>query len=389
MDATEYAEYEDLDLFAGPGGWDVAARSLKRKTIGIEIDHDACDTRRAAELPTIEGDVREYGPADFPNARGLIASPPCQTFSMAGKGSGRAALDAVLMLVVRMAAGLPIDTSAIEDERTTLVLEPLRWVLEAHRLGRPFEWLAFEQVPTVLPVWEAVAEVLASLGYSVATGNLHSEQYGVPQTRKRAILVARLHGEAHLPEPTHSRFHNRAPERLDEGVEKWLSMSDALSWGMTHRPYPTVAAGTASGGADPQMIGGSGARAAIAAERDEGRWIEWLPTDLVGFPRRADTEDVLTLDGVDYRARDLRQADEPSFVVTEKARSWTRFPDAMGEGPADNAKASGMRVTVQEAAVLQSFPDAYPWQGSRTKQYQQVGNAIPPRLALAILSAVL
>ena len=47
------------------------------------------------------------------------------------------------------------------------------------------------------------------------------------------------------------------------------------------------------------------------------------------------------------------------------------------------------RVTVAEAAVLQSFPGGHPWQGKKGKQYQQVGNAVPPRLALHALAEVL
>jgi DNA (cytosine-5)-methyltransferase 1 len=360
-----------VDLFAGPGGWDVAAWDLKIPTVGIEFDHAACQTRRAAGHDTIEGDVRQYSPADFPDARGLIASPPCQTFSMAGKGAGRKALDAVYDGISAM---LTDDTMPeFSDDRTALVLEPLRWALEAHRLGRPFRWIAFEQVPTVLPVWEEMAAVLREFGYSVATGNLQAEQYGVPQTRKRAILVARLDGEARLPEPTHSRYHNRTPGKLDVGVLPWVSMSKALGWEAGSGLRLRSNYGT---GGDASKRGERSAdepAATVTTHVDRNKWVR-----PVAAAKRMGSGMVER-----HGERRARTVNEPAFTILAGSGSpRAGFDWVMPE-------ASGVRVTVQEAAVLQSFPADYPWQGSRTKQYQQVGNAIPPGLARAALSAVL
>lgn len=359
---------EVVDLFAGPGGWDHAATQLGLDVVGIEWDAAACETRRAAGLATLgpdkEGDVRNYGPADFPNARGFIASPPCQTFSMAGKGAGRKALDAVLHGVYALEAGRPVEMFA--DERTGLVLEPLRWVLDAHRLGRPFEWIALEQVPTVLPVWEVYAVVLRDLGYSVATGNLQAEQYGVPQTRKRAVLVARLGGEAKLPTPTHSKYYSRTPAKLDEGVLPWIAMADALGWGLPWRPSPTITGGgTETGGAEPI--------AKVARYSNDPGWVR--PPWMAGAGPAAE----LTA------GQRPRPAAEPAHTITGKATA--QWVDA--RRPIEDRRTDSVRVTVHEAAVLQSFPADYPWQGNQGKQYQQVGNAIPPLLARAILSTVL
>ncbi|OXM61373.1 DNA cytosine methyltransferase [Amycolatopsis vastitatis] len=92
------------DVFGGAGGWDVAARQLGLNALGVEWDAAACMTRRAAGLLTVEGDVRDFHPLDFDRVPGFIASPPCQTFSAAGKGAGRAALDTVYQLTKTLEA---------------------------------------------------------------------------------------------------------------------------------------------------------------------------------------------------------------------------------------------------------------------------------------------
>lgn len=422
MNTATFPTYDTVDLFAGPGGWSVAAQRLGLREIGLEFDKAAHLTRRAAGFHTIRDDVRNWGPANFPNARGLIASPPCQTFSAAGKGAGRRALDVVLQNVTTMHHEHQQGTSTLhdepwEDERTGLVLEPLRWALEAIRLERPYEWLAFEQVPTVLPVWQAMAEVLRAEGYSVAVGNLQAEQYGVPQTRKRAVLVARQNHiwedgpEVELPIPTHSRYHTRDKTRLDPGVLPWVSMAQALGWGLTGRPSATVAATSESGG--PRALdGGSGARRIYTDARESGEWqIPWSevePGDVVvtgtmGTPKTHHADG--TRAGGDHTYDPTQR---PAYTMTGLSQgivSWTAerpattivgsFRPEVVAAPGyrtsvsrQNAEGS-VRVSVEEAACLQSFPAGFPWQGSRTKQYQQIGNAIPPLLAEAVLASAL
>lgn len=357
--------YDTVDLCAGPGGWDVALGTLGQGSgvIGLDTDVSACLTAEAAGFARLRGDIAAHGPADFPDATRLLASPPCQTFSAAGKGSGRRALPLVLETIERLALGERPDPGEFEDPRTRLVVEPLRWALDALDLGRPYVTIALEQVPTVRPVWEAVADVLRAHGYSVATGVLNAEQYGVPQSRRRAVLMARLGRPVSLPTPTHSRYHVRSPERLDQGVLPWVSMATALGWGMTARPYVTVAPGTAAGGADAACAGGSGARLTLRrAQEGASSGSGWQ------FKRPATTV----------------TADSVGRMSGPGGRDWAKGAQGQSQFQGQDA----LRVSVVEAGILQTVPADYPWQGTQTKRYEQVGNAIPPLLALAILRAL-
>ena len=220
-----------VDLFAGPGGWDLAATELGLDPLGIEWDDAACQTREANGLRTLQADVATLDPADFAPCDLLIASPPCQAFSMAGNRDGEHDLELIGLVMADLAAGrIPADDeSEWADPRSRLVTEPLRWVREL----RPSR-IALEQVPPVLPLWERTARYLREWGYAVWTGVLSSERYGVPQTRKRAILMASLDGPVHPPRPTHQSYVPGEPARAEHTLEgellPWVSMAEALGW---------------------------------------------------------------------------------------------------------------------------------------------------------------
>lgn len=425
-----------VDLFAGPGGWDVGARELGLDPLGIELDDAACRVREAAGLRTVQGDVAALDPLDFPCDL-LIASPPCTAFSMAGKGEGRGATDDLTEAIRAMGRGEPVDQVALDeacaDSTAHLVLEPLRWALALDPVT-----VCCEQVPPVLPLWEAMAEVLTDRGYFTWTGIVSSEQFGVPQTRKRAFLIASKHHPVGEPAGTHQRYvapRNRDDEggglfdlpdaqrvvaRGDEHLTPWVSMAEALGWGMNARPSVTVAAGANRTGGPAPLDGGSGARSTIERERV-----------IVGFPRRADNDDA-TDDG--YRSRDFRSIDRPADTVTEKARSWVMRANAnacvrgvdlpaptitAGHDSGDRVWTVGrpattiagdprvfqpgghkepgeqsqnaIRVTEAQAACLQGFPDGYPWAaaGSRSAAFRCIGNAVPPPMARAVLAEAL
>jgi DNA (cytosine-5)-methyltransferase 1 len=324
-----------LDLFAGPGGWDEGVRALGLRPVGIEWDAAACKTARAAGHVRFQHDIAALDPREFATGvfdgpvRGLIASPPCQGFSQAGKQQGRKDAATLLAAIPEMTRRdvRPELREGMADSRSILVLEPLRWALALTP-----SWMAWEQVPAVLPIWERCAEVLRSLGYTVATGNLSAEQHGVPQTRKRAILVARAPwmtaamGPAALPVPTHSRYYSRSPQKLDAGVLPWVSMAEALGWGMTARPYPTIAGGT-GGGPDPLLVGGSNARDFIKGEHAAGgdRWIQQSNYSGPGAPGATAAE----------RGLGERPDDVPSFAVTSKGFRWLRHNQGYRDRPVD------------------------------------------------------
>ena len=195
-----------IDLFAGIGGWSLPLRELGIRTLGVEFNKHAAATRDAAGLSTLCMDVRELNPLDF-EFDVLVGSPPCQAFSQASK-------------VKR----------GLKDSRGLLVFEPDRWV----RARRPC-FVALEQVRGAKKHFEAMASGWSELGYKCETRTLNAAEYGTPQRRKRAILLARLDEAPVWPKPRpEATAASALPHRSD--LPPWAHERPATTVVGTFRP---------------------------------------------------------------------------------------------------------------------------------------------------------
>lgn len=389
-----------IDLFAGPGGWDVAAADLGFRPVGFEHDASACATRAAAGHRTIRADVSQVPTAPMRGkVGGLIASPPCQTFSAAGNRDGIKDLGRIMAHARSCVTGWhPAPT--FDDPRTGLVLEPLRFACELVP-----DWIALEQVPDVLAVWEAYAYTLRALGWSVWCGVLNSADFGVPQTRRRAILMAHRRREVSPPVPTHCRGGS---DTLFGELLPWVSMAEALGWsefdavyqrgaGLTERhggrpareceaPAPTLTGSALGAGA------GAGAKLKLVLragvqEHAAVRGIDEPAPTITASMDNGDTQWV-----VDRRtnSRGAGGTTVPTVTVptNRPAPTLAQAEKWIFRRPATTVQGDPRCLTVEEALRLQSFPADYPVLGTKTKKFEQIGNAIPPGLARPILAAL-
>ncbi|MYS45669.1 DNA cytosine methyltransferase [Streptomyces sp. SID5998] len=339
-----------LDLFAGPGGWSQGLHALGLTDIGIETDPAVCATRTAAGHATIRADVAAHPTAPLRGkVSGLIGSPPCQTFSAAGLRAGNTDLPLCHQALDDLAHGR--DTrgelrAACTDTRSLLVVEPLRYALDL----RP-DWIALEEVPAVLPLFEHTARLLAGVGYSTWTGVLNAADFGLAQTRRRAFLIASRTRPALPPDPTHADG-GTPTDLFGAGLPPWRTMGDVLGC----PPALVVTRGN-------HTTGGSSFPTTGPSWAVTGRARSWM---LKVGNRPSATR---------------RRLDQPApTLLFGKALNDVSWIDSDG--------APVRRLAVEEAAVLQGFPAGYPWAGSRTKQFQQIGNAVPPPLATAVLRTV-
>ncbi len=400
-----------LDPYSGPRGWSVGLRMLGLNDIGIEWDAAACATAAAAGFRTIRADV-----ARFPleplvgRVKGVIMSPPCPMFSTAGRCAGRAVMAELHAAIIDALAGrhtiaahtrvmarklraaylagpgrhtrATASAKAWHDARQAAhVVQPARWLTAL----RP-EWIALEQVPPVLPLWQTYARELRARGWSTWAGILNAADYGVPQTRRRAFLIARTDGQpVTAPEPTHCR--GGALTMFGE-LRPWVSMADALGWtdvtvhhqrgrGMAERHGERP--GRPSDEPAPTIEGGAQRRLVLDRRQQNPDGSPVPPVD-------CDTRPAPTLTA-EAGAKGVWVFHRPATTVAGDPRlsgPGRNDPDIPGSQYGENS----LRLTICDALILQGFPPDYPVQGTRTKQFEQVGNAVPPPLAAAVISSV-
>jgi DNA (cytosine-5)-methyltransferase 1 len=389
-----------LDLFAGAGGASLGIRRAlpDADLLGIDNDLDSCLTQGAAGMPAICADITRYSTAPFlDRVEGLWASPPCTDFSRAGKRAG------------------------IDGETGMLIYEAHLW---ASKLWP--DWIIFEQVPDVLPWWLKFAGDFAERGYSTWAGILNSADYGVPQTRERAILIASRLTDVGPPTPTHAR--NPHPVMFGPEELPWVSMAEALGWDesdepngwklATNRdqrpdgsrqeipidnPAPSV---TAKAGGQWKLSTGRHDYASNAPRpvsepaptlrfgHDVNSW-EWVfagpaPT-IVGTRRSRDG--AIVGRAINDPAQRKGQGGH-DWVNGRPATTVAGTPRISKPGHRDREGGErqfndSIKVTLTELAILQDFPADHPFKGNKTSRARQIGNAVPSRLAEAcVRSAV-
>lgn len=343
-----------LDLFSGPRGWTEGLRPLGLTDVGLELDTDAARTSQAAGHATIQCDVTQYPTAPFRGRiTGKISSPVCTPFSAAGKQAGLADLPLVYQAIHDLAHGRDTRAqvkAACKDGKSILAAEPMRWLYDL----RP-EWVCMEQVPSVLPLWQLYAGILREWGYSVWVGILNAADYGLPQTRRRAILIASRVRKITAPDSTHGG--NTETDLFGVARLPWVTMADAL-------------------GLEPGLeVNTRGARRTPGGNN--------FPCDV---PSWAVTEKARSWWVLRHSARSnatVRRLDQPAAtLVAGHARHDYQWIKVDGSDHLEKRP-----LLLAEAAVLQSFRPDHPFHGSESKKFLQIANAMPPLLAAHVASA--
>ena len=348
-------EFKILDLFSGAGGFSYGMeKNTHFKTVvALDFNEPALETFKynmpwcECVVGDITSDLVKNKVINLSIQKGvnmIIGGPPCQGFSLKGKKLG------------------------LEDPRNFLFKEYLKIV----ETIQP-EVFVIENVKALLSTSagffrDEIIRKVKAMGYFVDYGVLTATDFGVPQTRQRAIFICCKTKLINLPKPT---------------SKKVLTVRDAISdlsylesnEGAFEQDYITEAQ------SDYQRARRNGSKTlhnhkasnhpehAIAKLKmippECGK--EHLPKELLGNQKFCGTWGRL-------------KWDEPSPTID------TRF-DACSNGT-NNHPYLNRSITPREAARIQSFDDAFVFIGAKVHIRAQIGNAVPPLLAKAIADKI-
>jgi len=389
-----------IDLFGAPGGLSLGCELAGFRSLAcVDIDDDALDTY-AHNFPSsvcIPGDIKRIESPDLmkklgisPGELALIAGgPPCQGFSTIG----RVKIASLVRARVWTDVKIPIPRF-IDDPRNVLYREFVRIVKDLQP-----KFVIMENVPGMMSyrdgeIVEQIRQDFASIGYGVDARVLNAVNFGVPQRRKRIFFVGNRLGLPNpFPPPTHFDTSRSKGELLDEYMEVRDGRRAVTVWdAIGDLPELDPNGGSEEMDYDKQPFSAYQEWAREASARvynhkcrytnetdievfgkmEEGMWWRDLPQEL---KERYGYRDDIFHD----KLKKLKRT-EPS---------WTVVAHLYKDGYMYIHPTQARTITVREAARLQSFPDRFMFRGSRTAQFKQVGNAVPPLLARAVASAVL
>lgn len=361
-----------ISLFCGAGGCSLGFKMAGYDVIYASDFNETAINTYKKNFPDTISEVQDICEQDFKallkrlNLKSgeldiLIGGPPCQGFSTAG-------------------------TRFWDDPRNQLLKEYVRCLKEV----KP-KWFLMENVEGLLTsnkglyVYEAL-KAFKELGYAIRIDKVYSQEYGVPQRRKRVIITGnRLGIDFKAPEPiSHAsgRIFKNAEFTLGDAL---INLPKAVESPEDYARYPEQISTklfdyykSPDGGVSDHF---SKTIQGIHLKRIQclkpGQTMKDMPVELQheSFKKRAKRR---VKDGTPSEKRGgapsgLKRLhlDQPSLTITGAAtREFIH--------PTENRP-----LTIRESARIQTFPDFFEFEGTQSQRIQQIGNAIPPILAKA------
>jgi DNA (cytosine-5)-methyltransferase 1 len=336
-----------VELFAGGGGLGEGfARAGFDVAIAVELDRAAAQTYRINHPGTVvlEADATTVTAKDLaslvPRAAhpaAIIAGPPCQGYSAAGKRQAADGKNSLYLAVINLARALQPRFVAIENVPGLRHVEGMSFV-------------------------DTINAALEGAGYNSSDHLLRACDFGVPQLRRRMLFLAqhRDHGPAPAaPEPTHCARRHCIEKCGDEPGsrckrEATPTVLDALAG------LPVLTAGQH---AEYQIF----ENGFVLLNGSTMKHSERVTTKIKGITPGSGP--------ISYRR-----------LHADMARTIVAGHRALPVHPTQHRT-----LSVREAARIQGFSDGHVFCGTRSQQPLQVANAVPPRLgevvALALLAA--